>query len=86
MVPARVAMPVLVAVGAIDGALTLAVVALYRTTMRGLHDDLRLALGEQAGRDQKPDQAGRKRPSQPRSAGVADPWWCDPEAGHTPRC
>ena len=47
-VPARVAMPVLVAVGAIDGAMTLAVVVLYRTTMRGLHDDLRLAFGEQA--------------------------------------
>ena len=59
-VPARVAMPVLVAVGAIDGALILAVVALYRTTMRGLHDDLRLALGEQAGRHQKPDQAGQE--------------------------
>jgi hypothetical protein len=56
-VPARVAMPVLVAVGAIDGAMTLAVVALYRTTMRGLHDDLRLAFGEQAGRREKPDKA-----------------------------
>jgi hypothetical protein len=59
-VPARVAMPVLVAVGAIDGALTLAVVALYRTTMRGLHDDLRLAFGEQPGRREKPDQAGQE--------------------------
>ena len=58
-VPARVAMPVLVAVGAIDGALILAVVALYRTTMRGLHDDLRLAFGEQPGRRGKPDQAGQ---------------------------
>ena len=56
-VPARVAMPVLVAVGAIDGAMTLAVVALYRTTMRGLHDDLRLAFGEQPGRREKPDEA-----------------------------
>ena len=56
-VPARIAMPVLVAVGAIDGAMTLAVVALYRTTMRGLYDDLRLAFGEQAGRREKPDKA-----------------------------
>ena len=56
-VPARVAMPVLVAVGAIDGAMTLAVVALYRTTMRGLHDDLRLAFGEQPGRREKQDEA-----------------------------
>src|SRR6266516_6924020 len=59
-VPARVAMPVLVAVGAIDGAMTLAVVALYRTTMRGLHDDLWLAFGEQPGRREKPDQAGQE--------------------------
>ena len=59
-VPARVAMPVLVAVGAIDGAMTLAVIALYRTTMRGLHDDLRLAFGEQPGRRGKPDQAGQE--------------------------
>ena len=59
-VPARVAMPVLVAVGAIDGAMTLAVVALYRTTMRGLHDDLRLAFGEQAGRREKPGKAGQE--------------------------
>lgn len=59
-VPARVAMPVLVAVGAIDGAMTLAVVVLYRTTMRGLHDDLRLAFGEQPGRREKPDQAGQE--------------------------
>ena len=59
-VPARVAMPVLVAVGAIDGAMTLAVVALYRTTMRGLHDDLRLAFGEQPGRREKPDKAGQE--------------------------
>jgi hypothetical protein len=58
-VPAHVAMPVLVAVGAIDGAMTLAVVALYRTTMRGLHDDLRLAFGEPAKRDEKPGQAGQ---------------------------
>jgi len=59
-VPARVAMPVLVAVGAIDGAMTLAVVVLYRTTMRGLHDDLRLAFGEQPGRREKPDKAGQE--------------------------
>jgi hypothetical protein len=59
-VPARVAMPVLVAVGAIDGVMTLAVVALYRTTMRGLHDDLRLAFGEQAGRQEKPDKTGQE--------------------------
>jgi len=59
-VPARIAMPVLVAVGAIDGAMTLAVVALYRTTMRGLHDDLWLAFGEQPGRREKPDQAGQE--------------------------
>jgi hypothetical protein len=59
-VPARVAMPVLVTVGAIDGAMTLAVVALYRTTMRGLHDDLRLAFGEQPGRREKPDKAGQE--------------------------
>jgi len=59
-VPARVAMPVLVAVAAIDAAMTLAVVALYRTTMKGLHDDLRLAFGEQAGRREKPDTAGQE--------------------------
>ena len=59
-VPARVAMPVLVAVGAIDGAMTLAVVVLYRTTMRGLHDDLRLAFGEPAEREEKPGQAGHE--------------------------
>ena len=59
-VPARVAMPVLVAVGAIDGAMTLAVVFLYRTAMSGLHDDLRLAFGERAGRREKPDQAGQE--------------------------
>ena len=59
-VPPRVAMPVLVAVGAIDGAMTLAVVALYRTTMRGLHDDLRLAFGEPAEREEKPGQAGQE--------------------------
>jgi hypothetical protein len=53
-------MPVLVAVGAIDGALILAVVTLYRSTMRGLHDDLRLAFGEQARRREKPDQAGQE--------------------------
>lgn len=63
-VPARVAMPVLVAVAAIDGAMTLAVVALYRTTMRGLHDDLRLAFGEPAGHDEKPDRAGQE-PARP---------------------
>jgi hypothetical protein len=40
--------------------MTLAVVALYRTTMRGLHDDLRLAFGEQAGRREKPDQAAQE--------------------------
>src|SRR5690349_8938551 len=70
-VPARVAMPVLVAVGAIDGAMTLAVVALYRTTMRGLHDDLRLAFGEQPGRREKPDQAGQEttRPAARRGDG-----------------
>ena len=70
-VPARVAMPVLVAVGAIDGAMTLAVVALYRTTMRGLHDDLRLVFGEQAGRREKPDQAGQEttRPAARRRGG-----------------
>ena len=69
-VPARVAMPVLVAVGAIDGAMTLAVVALYRTTMRGLHDDLRLALGE-PGRREKPDLAGQEttRPAARRGGG-----------------
>jgi hypothetical protein len=53
-------MPVLVAVGAIDGAMTLAVVVLYWTAMRGLHDDLRLAFGEPAGRREKPDQAGQE--------------------------
>jgi hypothetical protein len=70
-VPARVAMPVLVAVGAIDGAMTLAVVALYRTTMRGLHDDLRLAFGEQPGRREEPDLAGqeRARPAARRGGG-----------------
>ena len=70
-VPARVAMPVLVAVGAIDGAMTLAVVVLYRTAMRGLHDDLRLAFGEQAGRREKPDQAGQEttRPAARRRGG-----------------
>src|ERR1051325_9194109 len=59
-VPPRVAMPVLVAVGAIDGAMTLAVVFLYRTAMKGLHDDLRLVFGEPPGRREKPDQAGRE--------------------------
>jgi hypothetical protein len=70
-VPAHVAMPVLVAVGAIDGALTLAVVALYRTTMRGLHDDLRLAFGEPARRDETPGQAGQEttRPGRRRGGG-----------------
>jgi hypothetical protein len=70
-VPARVAMPVLVAVGAIDAAMTLAVVALYRATMRGLHDDLRLAFGEQPGRREKPDQAGQEttRPAARRGGG-----------------
>jgi hypothetical protein len=59
-VPPRVAMPVLVAVGAIDGAMTLAVVFLYRTAMKGLHDDLRLVFGEPPRRREKPDQAGRE--------------------------
>jgi hypothetical protein len=70
-VPARVAMPVLVAVAAIDGAMTLAVVVLYRTTMRGLHDDLRLAFGERPGRYKKPDQAGQEttRPAARRRGG-----------------
>jgi len=70
-VPARVAMPVLVAVGAIDAAMTLAVVALYRTTMRGLHDDLRLAFGEQPGRYEKPAKAGQEttRPAARRRGG-----------------
>jgi hypothetical protein len=71
-VPARVAMPVLVAVGAIDGAMTLAVVVLYRTAMRGLHDDLRLAFGEPAGRREKPDQARQeptRRAARPRGRG-----------------
>ena len=70
-VPARVAMPVLVAVGAIDGAMTLAVVVLYRSAMRGLHDDLRLAFGEQAGWREKPDQAGQEttRPAARRRGG-----------------
>ena len=70
-VPARVAMPVLVAVAAIDGAMTLAVVTLYRTTMRGLHDDLRLAFGEHAGRRERPGQAGQEttRPAARRGGG-----------------
>src|SRR5690349_15172345 len=70
-VPAHVAMPVLVTVGAIDGAMTLAVVALYRTTMRGLHDDLRLAFGEPARRDETPGQAGQEttRPGTRRGGG-----------------
>jgi len=70
-VPARVAMPVLVAVSAIDGAMTLAVVVLYRSAMRGLHDDLRLAFGEQAGWREKPDQAGQEttRPAKRRRGG-----------------
>jgi hypothetical protein len=70
-VPARVAMPVLVAVGAIDAAMTLAVVVLYRSAMRGLHDDLRLAFGEQAGRREKPDQTGQEttRPAGRRGGG-----------------
>ena len=72
-VPARVAMPVLVAVGAIDAALTLAVVALYRTTMRGLHDDLRLALGEQPGRREKPDQVGQETTRPAARAGAQAP-------------
>ena len=79
-VPARVAMPVLVAVGAIDGAMTLAVVVLYRTAMRGLHDDLRLAFGERPGGARSRTRQGRKRPGRPRGAGVAGPWWCGPEA------
>lgn len=57
-VPSHVALPALVAVGAIDGALALAVVALHRTTMRGLHDDLRLAFGEEAGRRERSDEGG----------------------------
>ena len=70
-VPPRVAMPVLVAVGAIDGAMTLAVVVLYRSAMKGLHDDLRLAFGEQAGWREKPDQAGQEtaRPAARRRGG-----------------
>jgi hypothetical protein len=64
-------MPVLVAVGAIDGAMTLAVVILYRAAMRGLHDDLRLVFGEPAGRREKPDQAGQEttRPAARRRGG-----------------
>lgn len=57
-VPAHVALPVLVAVGAIDGVLALAVVALYWTAMKGLHDDLRLAFGEEAERRERPDEGG----------------------------
>jgi hypothetical protein len=70
-VPARVAMPVLVAVGAIDGAMTLAVVVLYRSSMKGLHDDLRLAFGEPPARREKPDQAGQEttRPAARRRSG-----------------
>jgi hypothetical protein len=71
-VPARVAMPVLVAVAAIDGAMTLAVVVLYRTAMKGLYDDLRLAFGEPAGRREKPEQAGQettRRAAQRRGRG-----------------
>jgi hypothetical protein len=70
-VPPRVAMPVLVAVGAIDGAMTLAVVVLYRTAMRGLQDDLRLAFGEPPGRREKPHQAGQEttRPAARRRGG-----------------
>jgi hypothetical protein len=70
-VPARVAMPVLVAVSAIDAAMTLAVVALYRTTMRGLHDDLRLAFGEQPGRPEKTAKAWQEttRPAARRRGG-----------------
>jgi hypothetical protein len=58
-VPAHVALPVLVAVSAIDGVLILAVVALFRTTMNGLHDDLRLAFGEQAARRERLDTGGQ---------------------------
>jgi hypothetical protein len=83
-VPARVAMPVLVAVGAIDGAMTLAVVVLYRSAMKGLHDDLRLAFGEQAGGARSRTRPGRKRPGRPRGAGVADPWWCRSGGGTYP--
>jgi hypothetical protein len=72
-VPARVAMPVLVAVGAIDGAMTLAVVALYRSAMRGMHDDLRLAFGEPAGRREKPDQAGQETTRPAARHGVSRP-------------
>jgi hypothetical protein len=63
-VPAQIALPVLAAVGAIDGLLTLAVAVLYRTTMKGLHDDLRLAFGEPAEPVQSPDRSG-KATSQP---------------------
>jgi hypothetical protein len=65
-VPAHVALPALVAVGAIDGVLTLAVVALYRTTMKGLHDDLRLAFGGQTVRRERLDN-GRQVSSRPVS-------------------
>lgn len=63
-VPAHVALPVLVTVGAIDGVLTLAVVALYRTTMKRLHDDLRLAFGDKTERRKRPDKSGQE-PSRP---------------------
>jgi hypothetical protein len=58
-VPARVAMPVL------------AVVVLYRSSMKGLHDDLRLAFGEPPARREKPDQAGQEttRPAARRRSG-----------------
>jgi hypothetical protein len=59
-----VALPVLLTVGAIDGVLILAVVALYRTTTKGLHDDLRLAFGEQAVRRESLDD-GRQVPIGP---------------------
>jgi hypothetical protein len=70
-VPARVAMPVLVVVAAIDGAMTLAVVVLYRSSMKGLHDDLRLAFGEPPARREKPDQARQEttRPAAQRWGG-----------------
>ena len=57
-VPTHVAMPVLVTIGAIDVVATLAVVTLYRTTMKRLHDDLRLAFGEKAERRERSDKGG----------------------------
>ena len=86
-VPARVAMPVLVAVGAIDGAMTLAVVVLYRTTMKGLHDDLRLAFGERPGRREAGQgRAGNDQASRAARGWQKPPWWYDPAAVRTLRC